>query len=108
MSTSQMLISIFVIMLGTMLTRYLVFLIFPPTKQPPRFVNYLGAVLPPAAMGLLVVYALKDTEMLSAPYGIPELISILVILIVHRWRRNSLVSIATGTILYMVLVQNVF
>lgn len=103
-----MLLTVFVIMLGTMFTRFLVFFIFPPSKEPPQFVNYLGKVLPAAAIGLLVIYALKEVKLTKAPFAIPEFLAILVIVLIHKWRRNSLLSIATGTIVYMVLIQGVF
>jgi|SRR5699024_2152809 len=108
MTHNQMLLTVTIIMVGTMFTRFLVFFIFPPTKEPPQFVTYLGKVLPAAAIGLLVIYAFKDVKVTGAPYAIPELIAILVILFIHKWRRNSLLSIASGTIVYMALVQLVF
>ncbi|HIZ71385.1 MAG TPA: AzlD domain-containing protein [Candidatus Atopostipes pullistercoris] len=108
MTHKQMLLTVFVIMLGTMFTRFLVFFIFPPSKEPPQFVNYLGKVLPAAAIGLLVIYALKEVKLTKAPFAIPEFLAILVIVLIHKWRRNSLLSIATGTIVYMVLIQGVF
>lgn len=108
MTHKQMLLTVFVIMLGTMFTRFLVFFIFPPSKEPPQFVTYLGKVLPAAAIGLLVIYALKEVKLTKAPFAIPEFLAILVIVLIHKWRRNSLLSIATGTIVYMVLIQGVF
>lgn len=108
MTHKQMLLTVFVVMLGTMFTRFLVFFIFPPSKEPPQFVTYLGKVLPAAAIGLLVIYALKEVKLTKAPFAIPEFLAILVIVLIHKWRRNSLLSIATGTIVYMVLIQGVF
>src|SRR5699024_7104385 len=108
MTHKQMLLTVFVIMLGTMFTRFLVFFIFPPSKEPPQFVNYLGKVLPAAAIGLLVIYALKELKLTKAPFAIPAFLAILVIVLIHKWRRNSLLSISTGTIVYMVLIQGVF
>src|SRR5699024_2753609 len=108
MTHKQMLLTVFVIMLGTMFTRFLVFFIFPPSKEPPQFVNYLGKVLPAAAIGLLVIYALKEVNLTKALFAIPEFLVILVIVLIHKWLRNSLLSIATGTIVYMVLIQGVF
>lgn len=108
MPHNQMLMTILIIVLGTMITRFLVFLIFPPTKEPPRFITYLGKVLPPSAIGLLVIYALKDIQITKMPFAIPELVAILVITIMHKWRRNTLISIASGTIVYMLFVQVVF
>lgn len=108
MTYNQMLITVAIITIGTMLTRFLVFFIFPPTKEPPQFITYLGKVLPAAAIGLLVVYALKDVTLTEQPFAIPEILAILVIVLIHKWRRNTLLSIASGTIVYMVLVQGVF
>lgn len=108
MTHKQMLLTVLVVMLGMMFTRFLVFFIFPPSKEPPQFVNYLGKVLPAAAIGLLVIYALKEVKLTKAPFAIPEFLAILVIVLIHKWRRNSLLSIATGTIVYMVLIQGVF
>lgn len=70
--------------------------------------TYLGRVLPAAMMGLLVVYCLKDVTWAAAPHGIPELLAILTVALLHRWKGNVLLSIAGGTVLYMLLVQAVF
>ena len=93
---------------GTQLTRWLPFWLFPEKKRPPAVVTYLGKVLPPAMMGLLVVYCLRNVSVVSAPHGLPELISIAVLAALHLWKRNVLLSIGVGTVLYMVLVQVVF
>ena len=85
---------------GTQLTRWLPFWLFPEKKRPPAVVTYLGKVLPPAMMGLL--------SWLSVPHGAPELIAIAAVAGLHLWKRNVLLSIAGGTVLYMVLVQAVF
>ena len=108
MSNAHMLITITLIALTTIALRFLPFWIFPPSKQPPALITYLGKVLPRAAIALLVVYALKDVSIVTSPHGIPELVAILVIVVVHVFKRNTLLSIATGTILYMMLVQLVF
>ena len=93
---------------GTQLTRWLPFWLFPGNKEPPRVVAYLGRVLPPACMGLLVVYCLKNVAWLAAPHGAPEVLGIAAVALLHwRWG-NVLVSIAGGTALYMVLVRVVF
>lgn len=81
---------------------------FPESKKPPRIVDYLGNVLPYAMIGLLVVYSLKNVNPLAESHGIPEAIAIAVIVILHIWKRNMLLSIAGGTALYMVLLQLVF
>jgi branched-subunit amino acid transport protein AzlD len=93
---------------GTQLTRWLPFWLFPENKQPPSWVTYLGKVLPPACMGLLVVYCLKDVSWLSAPHGAPELLAIAAVVLLHQWKSNVLLSIAGGTAVYMLLVQAVF
>lgn len=93
---------------GTQLTRWLPFLLFPETKQPPAVITYLGRVLPPAMMGLLVVYCLKGVSLAAPPHGVPEAAAIAVIVLLHRWRSNVLLSIAGGTAVYMLLVQTVF
>lgn len=104
----QTIIMIFSIALGTMITRFLPFLLFPEKKQPPEFITYLGKVLPPAMMGLLVVYCLKSVSIATSPYGIPELIAIAAIIALHKWKNNVLLSIGGGTLIYMLLVQVVF
>lgn len=108
MTLTQSLLMIAAAALGTMCTRFLPFLVFPENKPVPPFILYLGKALPLAVMGMLVVYSLRSTPVLSAPYGLPELISLAVLVLVHlRWR-NMLISMAAGTILYMVLIQTVF
>ena len=104
----QTIIMILVIAFGTMITRFVPFLLFPEKKQPPQIILYLGQVLPPAMMGLLVVYCLKDISIEKVPYGLPELISIFVIILVHKWKNNVLLSIGGGTVFYMFLIQFVF
>lgn len=107
MTTVQQIATISIVVLGTMLTRFLPFLIFPEGKTPPHFITYLGTVLPYAVIGLLVVYCLKDAVFTSF-HGLPELIAIGSIVILHKWKKNTLLSIGAGTILYMVLVQTCF
>lgn len=99
---------IVVMTLVTMATRFLPFLIFGENRKTPPLITYLGKVLPCAVMGLLVVYCLKDTSFLSAPFGLPELIGIAIVALLHLWKRNSLLSIGAGTVCYMLLVQLVF
>ena len=93
--------------MGTMATRFLPFLVFPKGKTPPKFVQYLGKVLPCAASGLLVVYCFKDVAS-SGTYGISEILSVLLIIVLHKWKKNTLLSIDGGTTLYMLLVQTMF
>lgn len=90
----------------TILLRALPFIAF--RKRTPPYITYLGKVLPPAMIGLLVVYCLKDITLTSHPFGIPELIAAACVVGVQVWKRNSLASILTGTIVYMLLIQAVF
>ena len=94
--------------LATMVTRFLPFVIFRDGQKTPETVTYLGKVLPCAIMGMLVVYCLKDVAFLAHPYGIPELLGCVFVAALHLWRRNPLLSIGTGTVFYMILVQLVF
>ena len=107
MTLPQQLITIALCILGTQLTRFLPFLIFSEHRKTPPFVQYLGRVLPGAIFAMLVIYCLKDVPG-SGTGGIPEIIAILFIILLHRWRKNTLLSIAGGTVLYMVLVQTIF
>lgn len=108
MTLTQQIITIGVVVLGTMLTRFLPFLLFPAGKPTPRYIQYIGKVLPPAVFGLLVVYCLKNVSLLSGSHGIPELIAIMVVVALHLWKRQMLLSIAGGTVCYMLLVQLIF
>lgn len=104
----QTMVTILALAAGTQLTRWLPFWLFPENKEPPAVVIYLGRVLPPACMGLLVVYCLKDVSWLTGTHGLPELLSIAVVAALHKWKDNVLLSIAGGTVLYMLLVQVIF
>lgn len=108
METWQGVVTILMAVLGTGITRFLPFIVFPETKRPPRVVEYLGKVLPYAMGGLLVVYSLKNVTPFSGTHGIPEAVAIAVIVALHVWKRNMLLSIAGGTAVYMLLVQVVF
>ena len=91
-----------------MITRFLPFVIFRGEKPTPGYVQYLGRVLPAAVFGMLVIYCLKEVNVLAGNRGIPEWISIAVVIGLHKWKRQMLLSIAGGTICYMILVQYVF
>ena len=104
----QTILIILAVAFGTVITRFLPFVIFPQNKKPPEAVLKIGKMLPPAMMGLLVVYCLKGVEFFSGSHGFPELISIAVILLIHKLKGNVLLSIGVGTLLYMVLVQFIF
>lgn len=105
---SQVLAMILIMAGITFFIRALPFLLFPGHKQTPAYITYLGRVLPFAIIGMLVIYCFKDTAVLSAPFGVPELITTIAIVLVHVWKRNTLLSIGGGTLLYMFLVQAVF
>lgn len=92
----------------TFLIRGLPFLLFPGNKKTPAYILYLGKVLPFAIIGMLVIYCFKSVTLTAAPFGIPELISLILIVCLHVWKRNTLISIGGGTFLYMFLVQIVF
>lgn len=108
MPFNQTLITAAALITGTIITRFLPFLLFPPKKETPPFILYLGKVLPYAVMGLLVVFCLKEVSVISKPYGIPEVLAMLCILVFHLWKNNVLISIGVGTVVYMILVQHVF
>lgn len=99
---------IVVVAITTFATRVIPFLFFPKGKEIPKTIQYLGKVLTPAVIGMLVVYCLKNTAIVTAPYGIPELIAVVTVVVLHLWKRNNLLSIGVGTVLYMVLIQVVF
>ena len=90
----------------TILLRFLPFLVF--RRQVPPYISYLGKVLPAAIIGMLVIYCFKDTALTTHPFGIPELIAAACVVELQVWKRNSLISILTGPVVYMLLVQLVF
>lgn len=102
------LVIILLVALTTLSTRAIPFILFPEGKEIPKAVQYLGKVLPPAVIGMLVVYCFKSMDITSAPFGLPEIIAGVVVALLHVWKRNNLLSIGVGTVLYMVLVQYVF
>ena len=107
-SAGLSLLIILAVALTTFATRVVPFLIFPKGKEIPPIIQYLGKVLTPAVIGMLVVYCLKSTSIIMPPHGIPEAIAVSVTALLHIWKRNNLLSIGGGTILYMVLIQMVF
>lgn len=108
MTSLQTAVMIAAVALGTMVTRFLPFFVFSGKKPVPKYVEYLGKALTGAALGLLVVYGFKNVNVLAGSHGLPELISLAAIVLLHIWKRNMLLSIAAGTGLYMVLVNFVF
>ena len=99
---------ILAVAVGTQLTRWLPFLLFPENRKPPKVVEDLGRLLPAAMMGLLVVYCMRNVVWTALPHGAPEILAVLAVVVIHCWRGNVLLSIAGGTALYMLLVQVVF
>ena len=108
MTLTEQIIIIACVVLGTMTTRFLPFLIFNNDKETPAYVKYLGYMLPPAVFGLLVVYALRNVEFTSVEGFLPEALAVGLIVVLHYWKKSMLISIAVGTIFYMILVQMVF
>ena len=108
MTTAQHLITIALCALATMLTRFLPFILFPAGKPTPKFVRYLGHALPAAVFSMLVVYCLKNVNITAGSHGLPELIAIAAVAGLHLWKKQTLLSIAVGTVVYMLLVQQVF
>lgn len=102
------LLIILVVAATTFATRLVPFLLFPKGREIPGIIQYLGRVLTPAVIGMLVIYCLKSVSLISAPHGIPELIAVAVTAGLHVWKRNNLLSIGVGTVLYMFLIQAVF
>ncbi|MBU5214905.1 branched-chain amino acid transporter permease [Heyndrickxia oleronia] len=108
MNITQQIIIVAMVVFGTMLTRFVPFIVFPSGKNTPKYIQYLGKVLPSSVFGLLVIYSLKDVRILSGSHGIPELLGVITVVILHFWKKNMFLSIAGGTIIYMLLVQMVF
>ncbi len=108
LTVTQTLIVIAAIVLGTQISRWLPFIAFSGKRETPKFVLYLGKVLPPALMGLLVVYCFKSTPILTGNHGIPELIASAIVIATYQWKENLLLSVGGGTLVYMLLVQFVF
>ena len=108
MSDTMLLLTILVISAVTAALRFIPFFVFSKDKKTPEIITYLGKVLPYSIMAMLVVYCLKSVNLLSFPFGIPELIGVIAVVLLHIWKRNTLISIAGGTVCYMLLIQFVF
>lgn len=108
LSPMQSLVIIIVTALVTFSTRVIPFLLFPEGRKIPKVVQYLGKVLPPAVIGMLIIFCYKEVSFIRAPYGIPEVLCGAVVVLLYIWKRSNLLSIGVGTVLYMVLVQTVF
>ncbi|MDO4461951.1 MAG: branched-chain amino acid transporter permease [Bacteroidia bacterium] len=108
MTTTLQIITILLMGACVVATRALPFMLFPSKEKTPRFVRFLGKYLASAVFGMLLVYCLKDVQFSSGNHGAPQLIGILACILLHLWRRNMLLTIAGGTLCYMVLVQTIF
>lgn len=108
MTIEQQIITIGICVLGTMIPRFLPFIIFSEDRETPAFIQYIGRYLSSAVFGMLVIYCLKNVNFIHENHGIPEFISIFVTGALHIWKRNMLISIAGGTICYMLLMHFIF
>ena len=108
MTFTEKIITITIVVIGTIATRFLPFVIFNSKTKTPAYVQYLGKVLPSATMSLLVIFSLRHVDISGVYYGIPDIIAVVVTILLHLWKGNMFLSIGGGTILYMVLVQQVF
>lgn len=108
LSVAQSILIILVIAAITFGLRAIPFILFSRTGTTPKVITYLGNTLPPAVMGMLIIYCLKNVSVLKIPFGIPELLAVMAVVVLHLWRRNNLLSILGGTVLYMALVQYAF
>ncbi len=108
MTYIHQIITICMVILGTVITRFLPFLVFPSGKPTPAYIKYLGTVLPSAVFGMLIIYCLKDVSIFDGSRGIPEALAISLVAALHVWKHQMLLSIAGGTVFYMVLVQLIF
>lgn len=108
MTLAEQILTIAICALATMATRFLPFLVFHEGRPTPPLVIYLGKALPSAIFAMLVVYSLRNVDVLSQSHGLPELLAIVVTVALHLWKRQMLVSIAGSTVCYMLLVQLVF
>ncbi len=105
MSVKEQLITLLMVLAATVTTRFLPFIIFSSGRKTPKFIKYIGKVLPGAVFGLLVVYCLKSVNFIASPNGLPELISVSAVVLLHLWKRNTLLSIFSGTAIYMMIAN---
>ncbi len=108
MTITEQIITVSLCVVATMLTRFLPFIIFRGNKPLPKYVQYLGKALPAAIFGMLVVYCLKNVNITVYAFGLPELIAIAAVVGLHLWKRQMILSIAAGTVVYMLLIQFLF
>jgi branched-subunit amino acid transport protein AzlD len=108
MTLTEQIVTIAMCVLATLITRFLPFIVFRPNRPTPKYIQYLGKVLPSAIFSMLIVYCLKSVSFIEGSHGLPELIAIALTAGLHLWKRKMILSIATGTICYMLLIQFVF
>lgn len=108
MTIAEQIITIAMCVLGTVITRFLPFAVFSSKRPTPRYIQYLGKVLPGAIFAMLVIYCLRNVSLLQGSHGLPEMIAIALTVGLHLWKRQMLLSIASGTVCYMLLRQFVF
>lgn len=106
MTLTQQIITIALCVAGTMATRFLPFLLFSSSRPTPKYIQYLGKALPLAIFGMLVVYCLRNVSITTGTHGLPELLAMALVVVLHKWKGNMLLSMAGGTLFYMILVQN--
>jgi len=107
-NVSYTLSAILVIAVVTFGTRVAPFILFGKGKPTPKYIVYIGNYLPPAIMAMLIIYCLRNVHLYAFPFGIPEVIGVVVVAALHIWKRNNLISIIGGTAIYMIAVQVVF
>lgn len=104
MTNTQMIITVAVVVLATVLTRFLPYILFPQNRPIPKYISYLGKVLAPAVFGFLVVYCFRNVKLTTSPYGIPELIGLIVVICSFLWKRSMFLSMILGTAVYMAIL----
>lgn len=107
MTTTELIITIAVMSAAVISTRFLPFIIFPSKERTPHFVRFLGKYLASAVFGMLIVYCLRDIKFTEGNHTLLQLAGILMCIVLHLWRRNMLLTIAGGTVFYMILIQNI-
>lgn len=105
MTLKQQIITVALCVLGTVLSRFTPFIVFSENNKTPKLVDYLGKALPGAVFGMLVIYCLKEVDFTRGSFGIPEGVGVVVTYLLHKWKRQMMISIVGGTICYMILVR---
>ena len=105
MTLIQQVMTIAICALATMFTRFAPFVLFSEKRKTPKYIEYLGDALPGAIFAMLVVYCLRHVSLLGGNHGLPELLAVGCTVLVHLWKRNTLLSIALGTAAYMILIR---